>query len=100
MTMITPINLASGATASLLLAARTIPDNNIAIQNQGTATIYISYDGSADVTVAGGAKPGIAILAGETLFLGVGVQDRMAMSNAIYGVQTSGAPVTGTIHRT
>lgn len=98
--MIDPISLPSSATASLLLARRQIPDNQIAIQNQGSAPIYVSYDGSADVTVAGGAKPGIAILAGETLFLSVGVMDTMAMSNAIYGVQTSGSTQIGTIHRT
>lgn len=98
--MIHPINLPSSSTASLLLAARSTPDNHIAIQNQGTAPIYISYDGTDDVTVAGGVKPGIAIAPGETLMLNVGVMDRMAMANAIYGVQTSGATQAGTILRT
>lgn len=97
--MIHPISLPSSSTASLLLAARETPDNNIAIQNQGTATIYVTYDGSADVTVAGGAKPGIAIAPGDVLSLGIGPQDKMAMSNAIYGVQTSGSTQTGTIVR-
>ena len=98
--MIDPISLPSSSTPTLLLAARTRPDNHIAIQNQGTATIYVSYDGTANITVPGGLRPGIAIAAGETLFLSVGVMDAMAMSNAIYGVQTSGSTQIGTIHRT
>lgn len=98
--MIDPINLPSSSTPTLLLAARQRPDNHIAIQNHGTATFYVAYDGSSDVTVAGGAKPGIAVAPGETLILSVGVQDQMAMANAIYGVQTSGATQTGTILRT
>ena len=98
--MIDPISLPSSTTPTLLLAARTRPDNHIAIQNQGTATFYVSYDGTENITLPGGARPGIAIAPGQTLLLGVGPMDTMAMSNAIWGVQTSGSTQIGTIHRT
>lgn len=98
--MIHPISIPSSTTPTLLLARRDRPDNHIAIQNHGTASFFVSYDGTENVTVSGGLRPGIEVAPGQTLFLGVGPQDAMAMSNPIYGVQTSGSTQIGTILRT
>lgn len=85
----------SSATPTLLL-----PDASpyarawVAITNQGASNVWYSVDGSADVTIGSGAKPGILLPASTTHFFSR--NDAMASSNTgpIYVVQQSGAAVT------
>ena len=70
-------------TATLISAAK---DRKwFLIQNQGGTDVFVSIEGSSDVTVDTGSKPGFLLKPGESL--GTMREDfRGAVSNALYGI--------------
>lgn len=61
--MITKVNVTTSAT--LVSDAR--ERSWLMVQNQSDTTVFLSFDGSADVTIDSGAKPGIKLAPNETI---------------------------------
>jgi hypothetical protein len=90
--MIVDVNVASSATATLVLAAPAAGYRDwVAITNHGNATVFYSVDGSADVTIPGGVKAGIPLVPGATHFLSRSAGSPSSNFGPVYVVQTSGA---------
>lgn len=61
--MISKINV--GSTATLVSAAK--ERNWLMLQNQSDVAVFLSFEGSADLTTDSGAKPGIRLAPNETI---------------------------------
>ena len=68
------------------------------LENQGNARIYFSFNDDADVTVAGGAKPGISLGVNEKFSFTRNMASPNSNTGGIWLVQTSGSAQAWTLH--
>ena len=80
--MIAKVNV--GTNVTLVQAAQ--GRGAIALQNQSDTDIFVALDGSTDVSIDSGSKPGIKIAPGATLTMHQGEAFAPALSKAIYAI--------------
>ena len=68
------------------------------LENQGNARIYFSFNDDSQVTVAGGAAPGISLAPNEKFSFTRNVAAPNANTGGIWLVQTSGSAQAWTLH--
>ena len=82
---ISKVNVTTAAT--LVSAARPYGRSWFVLQNQSDTDIYVSFDGTAAVTLAAGNAPGILIAAGETFAFAASMPTpRPPVDAAIYAI--------------
>lgn len=86
--MINVVTVPSG-TATLLSAAKV--RNWFTIHHEGSGVLHVALDGSDDVTVAGGAKPGIPVSQSGHLIQAGSNRAPSSFDADIYGIHDLGS---------